>query len=233
MEQTNSTSITSPMFSAFKASEKLSFIRPYDPKQAIPAEGYRHAVVRFRDTGKNTVSRLAQMVTVPQVTLPDEFLLDDKATKVFLGVIEDQQDEYIRGCILSDQKVVSWSDLSVGNMLDLLTAVRVSQRLTSEQIGNWFDVAMTSITRQRGTELAAAKLITEPLKIAAQVASTHEAYKIRFMRLAAPVPQLDQQAAIAVKNLLAVANVSDDVAKALAAKIEAILNPPAANNGDL
>lgn len=224
----------SPLFSAIKAEEKLSFVRPYDPKQAIPAEGYRHAVIRFRDTGKpGTVTRLAQMVTIPSAALPNEFLLDDKATKVFLGVIEDQQDEFMRGCILSDQKVISWSDLSVGNMLDLLTAVRVSQRMTSEQIGNWFDVAMLATTTKRGQELAGAKLITDGAKIAEQCKVTHEAYKTRFMRLAAPVPNLDQQAAIALKNMLAVAGIADDISKALGTKIEAILNPPAANNGDL
>lgn len=225
-------STQSPMFAAFKAETKVSFVRAYDPKSAS-IEGFRHAVIRYRDTGKNTVSKVAQMVTVPQLTISGDWLLPETATKVLLGVLEDAQDVFIRGQLDDSKTVINWDDLATDKMLALLTAVRVSQRLTSEQIANWCDVALSASCEARGKERAGAQLITDAGKVAEVIAATKKAYRERFSRLAAPVPNLDQQSAISLKNMLAVSKVDDDISRSLSAKLEAILNPKVIDNTDL
>lgn len=217
---------TQTTFAAFKADSRISFIRPYDPKACNPVADYRHAVVRFRDTGKNTASRPAQVVTIPQVTLPEGYTLPDAAAKVLLGVIEDQQDEMIRSAILSDSKLINWDDISIDKALEALTAIQTSQRLTKEQIESWVMAAMLASLNQRGVQVCESKGYQQGSEAwNKQIAGIVNNYKVKFAALAAPVPNLKQEEAIALKNMLAVSKVSDDISKSLGKKIHAILNP--------
>lgn len=228
----NTSGLTAPMFAAFNAEKEISFIRGYDPKATI-TEGYRHAVIRYRETAK-TVAKPAQMVTVPQLKLSDEYLMPQAAVTVLLGVLEDEQDALIKQAIEEGKSLINWADISLDTCLTALTATRVSSRLTKEQIEQWVMVAMQEHLRSRGKQNAAAKGFAEgsegELK---QVAATINTYRELFGRLAAPVPNLGQEQATALSNQLKVSNLDDDIAKALSKRLHAILNPVAANTGDL
>lgn len=223
---------TMPTFNAFKEAERISFIRQYDPRvQGI--NGYRHAVVRFRNTDSKVISKPAQMVTIPVLSLPDEFsLLPEKAIKVLMGVFEDEQDMMIRSRIDMGATVVSWDDLILERILDSLTAVRLSQRLTKEGIENWFNIACKDVCTTRAVQIAEAKGFAEKER-GMQIAGTITAYRNLAMKLAAPVPNLGENEARALKNLLLVGNLSDDMAKVLLAKLTAILEPKVVENVDL
>jgi hypothetical protein len=221
-----------PTFNAFKEAERISFIRQYDPRvQAIA--GYRHAVIRYRNTDSKAVQKTAQMVTIPQLILPEEFsLLPAKAITVLMGVFEDEQDAIIKGKIELGMSHISWNDLVLDKVLDSLTAIRLSQRLTKEGIENWFNIACKEVCATRAHQLAVANKFDAEQTIK-QVAGTHTAYRNLAMRLAAPVPNLGTNEAIALKNLLLVGNLSDDMAKVLLAKLEQILNPKIVENVNL
>lgn len=225
------TGIDSPNFAAFKADTQVSFIRPYDPK-ATEVTGYRHSIIRYRDTSKGTAIKPAKMVTIPAVTMPESYAMPEKAAKVLLGVIEDTQDSIIRSLIDEGESLIQWDKVTLEACLDNLTAVRTSQRLTGEQIAAWVSVALVSLLTQRGQQVAEAKGY-DATKTAAQVAATINAYKDGFAKLAAPVPNLGQEKAQALQNMLTQANVSDDIGNALRKRLHAILNPAEANNGDL
>lgn len=221
-------------FAAFRADEQFSFIRPYDPKvQSIP--DYRHAVLRFRNTD-NKVVKTAQMATVPQIKLPEDFILvmDKKAQQVFLGVLEDAEDDIIRNLHEGHKaSKVSWSDLGMQKALDYLTAERVSKRLTKEQIENWFNIAGKQFCEQRAAQICEAKGIKDVETVAKQQAGTMNAYRKGMCALAAPVPNLGENEANALQNMLLVSKLDDDMAKVLKAKLHAILHPEVTENGDL
>lgn len=229
----NTVGTESTMFAAFKSDKQISFVRAYDPKSVMVA-GYRHAVIRYRETGKTTVSKPAKMVTIPQVSLSDDYLMPAKAQQVLVGILEDQQDVMLRAFIDAGITVIDWNTVSVDNCLDSLTAVRISQRLTKEQIENWVNVAIQGTLRNRGIENAMSKNYElNSDSYLKQVAGTIIAYRERFARLAAPVPNLDMEAAQALVNMLAVAKVDDDISRSLSKRLDAILHPALAENGDL
>lgn len=223
-------------FDAFKLEEKFSFVRPYSPSLCNELAGYRHSVIRYRNTDKTgTVSKPAKMVTIPQLALPDDWqvAMDERAQKVILGVLEDEQDNIIRNLIDEKQASrVSWDDLVLDKVLDSLTAVRISQRLTKEQIEAWGRVAMNEVCTTRAKQIAEAKGFN-PEQTAKQIAGTLNAYVALAMKLAAPVPNIGQNEATALQNLLLVGQLDDDMAKVLKAKLHAILNPKVAENNDL
>lgn len=226
-------------FSLFKEDEKFSFVRVYDPKQQA-VKDYRHAVLRYRnvenDKLPNVVKKVAQMVTVPQMVLPDDWkiAMSEKACQVMQGALEDAEDMIIRNLIDEKQASrISWDLLGIDLALDYLTAERVSQRLTREQVENWFVIAGKSFCETRATQLCESKGITKPEDIAKQVAATINAYKDRMAKLAAPVPNLGTNEATALNNMLLVSKLDDDMAKVLKAKLHQILNPRIVESGDL
>lgn len=221
-----------PQFSAFKAEDRISFIRKYDPAVTETPE-YRHAVIRYRNTDTKVVQKVAQMVTVPQLKLPEEFsLLPEKAIKVLMGVFEDEQDSMIRSMIERGDSYIGWDNLALDKVLDSLTAIRLSQRLTKEGIEAWFKIACLEVCTIRGKQIAEAKSYN-PEQTAKQVAGTLDAYCALAMKLAAPVPNLGTQEATAIKNLLVVGKLADDMSKVLLAKLDAMLNPKVVENINL
>jgi hypothetical protein len=201
------------VFAAYKADSKISFIRPYDPKvQAIA--GFRHAVIRYRVTdgmkAKGTVEKPALMVTIPQITLPDsDYMLPEKASSVLLGVLEDAQDTIIKGLIEDKASTIGWSHVTLDATLEAMTAVRVSQRLTREQIENWSKVAMKEVCEARA---------------AIQGRNVAEYYET-FGALAAAVPNIGEATAKVLNALLTESKCADDMSKVLAKKLHAVLNP--------
>lgn len=223
--------LTLSSFAAFKVEEAISFVRVYDPKvQSI--EGYRHAVIRYRNTDKKVAEKIAQMVTIPQLKLTDDFLMPDVAGKVLLGVLEDEQDNMIRSMIDQSKSVIHWSDLTLDCIFASLTALRVSNRLSKEQIEAWANIAFVPFCNQRADQISEAKQYNEDQK-AKQRAGTLNAYKELACKLSAPVPNIGQESATALQNMFLVAKLDDDMAKVLKAKLHAILNPVVANMGDL
>jgi len=217
--------LQSPAFSAFKVDAAISFIRPFNPKEAISVDGYRNSVIRYRDTTKGVAVKPAKVVTIPQVTLPEDvYQLPDDAKKVLLGVLEDQQDTLIRDLIDNGATLIEWDKVSLENCLTTLTAVRVSQRLTKEQIEAWARVALASFFAVRAGEISDNQR-HDDVKRSAQLALTTNAYIASLSSLSAPVPNLSTEKATALKNALTVARVNDDISKSLFAKIDAILNP--------
>lgn len=219
-------------FGAFKIEDKVSFARKYDPRvQELP--NFRHAIVRYRNTDKSTVEKLAQMVTVPQLVLPEEYeLLDEKARKVILGLYEDEQDNIIRSLIDAGVSNIRWDALSVSKVLESLTAVRLSNRLTKEQIENWARIALKDVSYTRADQISNEKSFNAEQK-EKQRAGTLNAYVTLAMKLAAPVPNVGQHEVTALKNMMSVAKLADDMSKVLFAKIDAILNPKIVANVDL
>lgn len=222
---------TPSSFAAFKEAERISFVRQYDPRvQGI--EGYRHAVIRYRNTDKKVAEKVAQMVTIPQIRLSDEYLLPEPASKVLIGCLEDEQDNMVRSMIDLGRSNIPWSELTLECTLASLTALRVSNRLSKEQIEAWAAIAFVSFCNTRADQISEAKKYN-PEQSAKQRAGTLTAYKELAMKLAAPVPNIGQEQATALKNMLTVANLDDDMAKVLKAKLEAILNPQVVVSGDL
>lgn len=229
--------VVTTAFSAFRneGDEQFSFVRPYDPK-AQSIKEMRHAVIRYRNTeGKNTVQKAAQMLTVPTINFRDDLALvmDEKEIKVFRAVIEDAEDMVIRSLLDAGASKVNWSQIGYATALDFLTAERVSKRLTKEEIENWFNIAGKPWCDARAEEICTGKNITDEATKAKQYAGTFNAYKDRMCRLAAPVPNLQQTEAQAIKNMLVSAKLADDMAKVLLNKIDAILNPKVLESGDL
>jgi hypothetical protein len=222
---------TPSSFAAFKADEGISFVRQYDPKvQAI--EGYRHAVIRYRNTDKKAVEKVAQMVTIPQLKLTDDYLLPEKATSILLGVFEDEQDAMIRSMIDNGASTIHWNLLTLDHVLASMTAARVSNRLTKEQIEAWARIAFVEVCNQRADQISQAKNYSAD-QAAKQRAGTLNAYVELAAKLSAPVPNIGMEAATALKNQMLLAKLSDDLSKVLFAKLEAILNPQIVANGDL
>jgi hypothetical protein len=230
-QQTAASLAVAGTFAAFKLEDRMSFIRGYDPKVTdIP--GFRHAVIRYRNTdGKATKS--AQMVTVPQIAFPEEYqLLPEKAQKVLLGVFEDEQDNIIRSKIDSQASYIHWDSLTLDEVLTSLTAVRMSQRLTKEQIENWARIALADATQTRAVQIAEAKGLSAEDR-QKQIAGTLNAYVNLAMKLAAPVPNIGENEARALLNMMKLAQLADDMAKVLMTKLDAILNPKVIENVDL
>lgn len=225
METQSVNVLSNPGFAAFNAEKKIAFIRPFDPKQAMAIDGYRHAIVRYRDTTKGVSVKPAKMVTIPCIRLPeDSYQLPDVAAKVLVGTIEDQQDIIIRELIDNGASLIEFDQVSLDASFAALTAVRVSTRMTKEQIDAWVKVALVGVLTTRANEISDNQR-HDSGKRAAQVALTINAYADNFSRLSAPVPNLGQEKATMLKNVLTLANVSDDIGRALIAKLNAILNP--------
>lgn len=218
-------------FAAFKEAERISFVRPYDPK-VVGIEGYRHAVVRWRQTDKNTAAKPAQMVTIPQIKLTDEYLMPEVAASLFVGLLEDEQDSIIRSLIEQKASSISWDSLTLEKVIESLTAVRTSSRLTKEQITAWANVAMLEACNTRADQISEAKGYNDEQK-KKQRAGTLNAYVALAAKLAAPVPNMGQNEATALSNMLEVAKLDDDIAKVLKKKLHAILNPQVVETGDL
>jgi len=229
METTNTNSnVAVTTFAAFKEESSVSFIRNYDPK-ATEIAGYRHAVIRYRDTTGGKAVKPAKMVTIPAVSFPEEYsLLSSKAMQVFRGVIEDQQDVLIRDAIDSAASLITWDSISLDKCLDALTAVRTANYLTKEQIAAWVRVALIAQLTARGEQIAQAKSFDES-KTALQVAATINSYVDNFSKLAAKVPNIGMEVATSLQNQLTLANLADDMAKKLGTKLHSILNPAAAS----
>lgn len=230
----NNAALSAPVttgFAAYREDTQHSFIRPYDPK-AIAIPGYRHSVIRYRDTSKGTAIKPAQMVTIPQVSLPDDYLMPELAAKVFLGVIEDTQDLIVRRKIEEKVSLIDWINLSVDSCLADLTATRVSQRITKEQIEGWARVALKEAFDTRAAQISSEKN-HNPEQIKAQRAGTENAYVANLSKLAAPVPNLGMETANTLQTFLKAAALDDDMAKTLLNKLHAILNPVAADDGNL
>lgn len=222
-------------FAAFKEDEQFSFVRAYSPT-VTEITGYRHAVIRYRDgdSKKGTVSTPAKMVTIPQLVLPEEYmLLDERATKVILGMFEDEQDEIIRNLIDEKQaSKITWDVLTLDCVLSSLTAVRISKRLTKEQIENWARIAFKDVCEVRAKQIAEAKQFNAE-QTAKQVAGTLNAYVALAMKLAAPVPNVGENDARALQNLLLVGKLDDDMSKVIRTKLHQMLNPKVVENVDL
>lgn len=217
-------------FSAFKEEEAVSFIRAFSPTAAI-IPGYRNAKIGYRNTdGKNGVSKPAKMVTIPTISLPEEYsLLPEKAITVFLGVLEDAQDVIIRELIDNNSNIIPWSVVSLDATLTALTEVRKSSRLTKEEIQAWAGVALKDAIYNRASQISQAKGHSEA-EAAVQLAATRNTYIDGFSKLAAPVPNLDQGKATALSNLLLISGASDAISKVLKDKLFTILNPAAASD---
>lgn len=220
-------------FGAFKVDEKFSFVRPYAVASAIAITGFRHSIIRYRVTGTEKVEKPARMVTVPSVKLTEEYdLLDERAKKVVLGVFEDEQDNMIRSTIDQGSERVFWENVTLDKILDSLTAIRISNRLTKDQVEGWAKVAFAQACYQRADQISEAKSFNEEQR-AKQRAGTLTAYCNLAMKLSAPVPNIGQGEATALKNMIAVANLDDDLAKVLSGKLDSILNPKVIQNADL
>lgn len=226
---TNGSAVINPAFSAFKASEQVSYVRPYDAKATMIPD-YRHSIVRYRDDKKNAIAaKPAKMVTIPSVALPIEYAsLPEKARAVITGVFEDCQDDIVRNLIDNGSNVIPWNLVSLENCLDTLTAIRVSQRLTKEQVMNWVGVAMLPYIKLRAAQVSEAKGENENQAIA-RVAVMINSYKEKMGRLSAAVPNLSQSDATQLQNALKVSELDDDMAKSLLKKLHAILNPAEAD----
>lgn len=223
------TGVPAAVFAAYKADQKLSFIRGYDPRtQAVPM--FRHAIIRYRVTdgmkAKGTIEKPAQMVTIPQIKLNDDYLLPEKATQVLVGLLEDQQDTMIKQLIESKASVIHWDLLTLDNVLNALTAVRVSQRLTREQVQEWAKIAVKEACTKRAEQIAEAKGTDK----AKQVEATLGEYVTSFGALAAAVPNIGEATARALNNMLTLAKVDDDMSRVLAKKLDSILNPELGSN---
>jgi len=229
METVTNASMQSPAFAAFIADKQVSHVRPYDAK-AITIEGYRHSICRYRDTTKGVAVKPAKMVTLPAIVLPEEYsLIPEKARSVIVGVFEDCQDNIVRNLIDNSSNVIPWDLVSIENCLEALTAIRVSQRLTKEQVMAWVGVTLAECIKQRAQQVSEAKGESE-MQLTARIALMTNSYKEKFGRLSAAVPNLVQDDAMKLSNMLKVANLGDDMAKILAAKLHAILNPEIADD---
>lgn len=222
--------VANPSFAAFIADKQMSHVRPYNAKETI-VDAYRHIVIRYRDDTKNKVAaKPAKMVTVPNVLLPAEYQsLPEKAQSVFVGIIEDSQDDIVRNLIDHGSNVIPWDVISLDACLEALTAIRVSKRLTKEEVMNWVAVSLADAIKIRANQVSEAKGESE-MQSVARVAIMTTSYKEKFGRLSAAVPNLVQDDAMKLANMLRVANLGDDMAKTLAAKLHAILNPEAADD---
>lgn len=217
--------LENPAFSAIKADKQISFVRPFNPKESLSLDGFRNAVIRYRDTTKGVAIKPAKVVTVPAVVLPDDkYLLPVDAAKVLIGAVEDSQDILIREAIDNGANVIEWASVDLDTSLAALNAVRVSQRLTKDQVEAWARVAMAHFFVSRAGEISSNAGHDEAKKVL-QLALTTKAYVDSLSSLSAPVPNLSQDKAIALKNALTIAKVNDDISKSLFAKIDAILNP--------
>jgi hypothetical protein len=224
---------SAPNFAAFKLEDRISFVRKYDPTvQAIT--GMRHAVIRYRNVDKKVAEKVAQMVTVPQIGISDDHAVfaSDEFKKIVVGLLEDEQDSMLRSFLDQNVSSISWDALEFDKVLASLTAVRVSNRLTKDQIEAWSKIAFVEVCNQRADQISEAKKYTSE-QVAKQRAGTLTAYCNLAMKLAAPVPNIGQNEAIALKNLLLVSKLDDDLAKVLLAKLEAILNPKIVESNDL
>lgn len=224
------TIINNPNFAAFIADKQMSHVRPYDAKATI-VEAYRHIVIRYRDDKKNAVAaKPAKMVTVPNVLLPAEYQsLPAKAQSVIVGVFEDCQDDIVRNLIDHGSNVIPWDVISLDACLEALTAIRVSKRLTKDEVMNWVGVSLADAIKLRANQVSEAKGENEQQSIA-RVAVMTNSYKEKFGRLSAAVPNLVQDDAMRLSNMLSQANLGDDMSKTLAAKLHAILNPELADD---
>lgn len=220
-------------FGAFKVDEKFSFVRPYNVASVQGIPNFRHAVIRYRVTGTEKVEKPAKMVTVPSVALPEEYeLLDERAKKVILGLYEDEQDRMLRSMIDAGKDRIQWETVTLNCILDSLTAERMSSRLTKEQIENWARVALLKACEVRADQVSEAKSFNEEQKLK-QRAGTLNAYVALACKLAAPVPNVGQSEATALKNMLIVSELDDDMAKVLLAKLDNMLNPKVIENAYL
>lgn len=225
--------LSNPGFSAFNTEKKIAFVRPYDAK-AVAIPSFRNAVIRYwtakGEKAKGVVAKPAQMVTVPQVTLPDsDYLLPEKAQTVLIGVLEDQQDTLIKSLILNGASIIDWEDVSIENCFNALTAVRVSKRLLKDNIINWAKIALAPVFALRAKELT----LNAPQNFSAQVAKTTNSYVDLLGSLSAPVPNLDTKQCEACVSILKRANLDDDMSRALFEKLNALLNPAIVEDSNL
>ena len=223
--------VVAPSFSAFKAEERFSFVRAYDVN-ATKTEGYRNAVIRYRNTDKKAIQLSPKMATIPQMVLSADYKLPGVAESVFVGVLEDEQDNIIRSLIDSGASTINWDSVSLDAVLASITAIRVSNRLSKEQIEAWGTKALSIACYARADEIAITKGYDEAGK-AKQRAGTLSAYVGLASKLAAPVPNIGAEGCNALKAMMARANLDDDISRVLAKKIEAILNPKVLEGDDL
>lgn len=228
------TTETMKQVAAFNPEAKVSFVRPYDAKETA-LEGYWNVIIRYRQTDKSKAVPPSKMVTIPAITLPvtlksipgiDSTTDPVKLLSILSGTLQDGQESIVKYLVDGEgKKEISWADVALEATVEFLTAARVSQRLTREGIEAWASVTLKDALAKRGAAVAAHKGITEPAMVAVQVASTTNRYVSLFGGLAAAVPALKQEETMACQKLLAEANLADDMARSLAAKLHTMLNP--------
>lgn len=223
--QTNDTNATisaavTTAFAHYNAEKAISFVSKHDPKTQVN-EGFRLAVVRYRDTS-GKAAKPAQQVVIPQLVIPQSIqfscfddpaeteeagkareLLGQKALEVFVGCLEDAQDSMIRAYIDSGVSLIEWAELTADKCIEFLTAARVSERLTKERVQAWVPVALGAVLNHRSAEICQQKgYEKDSEQWKKQHAGTINAYCEAFGKLAAAVPNLKENEARALVALL-------------------------------
>ena len=221
----------STTFAAFKAEASISFIRPWI-KDAPEVAGYIHQKLEYRNTGKSTVEKPSQMVTVPLLALPVEYSqLSATHKQAITDYYLKVQRDLIKLQVQDGAKLIHWGAISLDAIVEFLTMERETNYLTKESVVAWVTANMVASFKQRGAQIAEAKGMDE-LTTAAQIAKTCNQYMDLFSKLAAKVPPLSQVQATSCQNqlLLLPEATHDRMYKVLADKLYKMLNPADASD---
>lgn len=215
-------------FSAYNEGQRVSFIKPYDPK-APSLQGFSVAKIQYRVTEKQkekgTVAKPTQMVYYPSLTIPQDWKIPEDVASLFLDLCQDEVVEIIRAKIEDKAATIHWDILTLDKVISSLKAVQASKKFTSASLEAWATAALVPFCEGRAKALCEANNVTDEAKCKEQFARTLNAYKDRIVKLAAPVPNLGTEDCNALLKMFEVAALADPIADALVAKIKIMLQP--------
>lgn len=173
---------------------------------------FRWSVCRWKKTKDNPNPRKAVAVIVPRIKIEsvNPQILSDSIG----NLIDDLQDEMVRGMIEDGKTEWNFSDCSADALAAFAAAKSMGERFTAETIKTWFDSHLA--------ESVMSALAQKGITDANIIADRTNQYRNAFASLAAPVPSVSRSVLTSLSVVVTKAN-EGDVTTKLASRIAALL----------
>ena len=173
---------------------------------------FRWSVVRWKKTKDNPNPKKPVAVIVPRIIIEE---VSPKVLSDSIGnLIDDLQDELIRGMIEDGKTQWNFSDCSADALAAFAAAKSLGERFSGEAISSWFDANLA--------DSVMSALVSKGISDANIIAERTSQYRRAFASLAAPVPSISRSTLTALSTVVVKAEPGDMTTK-LAAKISAML----------
>lgn len=172
------------------------------------------AVAKFKQTEKMTAKGIkakpSVCASVPRVTIQKEMTVE-RFLPILQAQMEHAQDEIVKSLYESGKMQVSSSEVDMDSCLSYLSAELEGERLTKDDVKEWFDSSLSVIlTAAFSEKLGVSETPTS--EQAAKISKAIEDYKNSFAGLSGGKTSYSAPKAMKLLNALELAELQDEVA---------------------